>query len=270
MKRTLFYVTLALVSLYCLGPFLWQLLTSLKPDEDLTSLPPLLPRRLTLSHYRTVFLEQPFLRIMGNSLVVASLSTLLSVSLGALAAFALARTEIRGKVLVLGAALSISMFPPIAIVSPLYLLIRALHLRDSWWALILTHTAFTLPLSIWILTNFFREIPEEILKAARVDGCSTFQLFSKIVLPLAVPGLFTAAILVFIFSWNEFLFALTFTATEASRTVPVGIALFPGVHEIPWGEIAAASIVVTLPLVGLVFAFQKRIVQGLTAGAVKG
>ncbi len=162
------------------------------------------------------------------------------------------------------------MFPPIATVSPLYLIIRTLGLRDTWWALILTYTTFTLPLSVWILTNFFREIPDEIYLASRVDGCSPVQSFIKIMLPLAAPGLITTALLVFIFSWNEFLFALTFTSTPASRTIPVAIALFPGIHEVPWGDIAAASVVVTIPLVVLVFVFQRRIVEGLTAGAVKG
>ena len=176
----------------------------------------------------------------------------------------------RFKGLVLIFILSASMFPPIATVSPLFIIIRALHLRDTWWGLIMTYTTFTLPLSIWIMTNFFREIPDEIYLASRVDGCSPFQSFVKIMLPLAAPGIATAAILVFIFAWNEFLFALTFTATPASRTIPVAIALFPGLHEMPWGDIAAASIVVTIPLIVLVLLFQRRIIEGLTAGAVKG
>ena len=162
------------------------------------------------------------------------------------------------------------MCPPIATVSPLYLIIRALGLRDTLPALVITYTTFSLPLTIWVLTNFFREVPHEIYLASRVDGCSPFQSFTRIILPLSRPGLFATAILVFIFSWNEFLFALTFTATVASRTIPVGIALFPGIHEIPWGEMAAASVVVTIPLIALVFLFQRRIVEGLTAGAIKG
>ena len=162
------------------------------------------------------------------------------------------------------------MFPPIATVSPLYLIIRELGLRDTWWALIITYTTFTLPMSIWILSSFFREVPDELYQAAKVDGCSPFQVFYKVFLPLAGPGIFATAILVFIFSWNEFLYALTFTSTTASRTIPVGIALFPGLHEMPWGDIAAASVVVTLPLIILVLVFQRRIIEGLTAGAVKG
>ncbi len=270
MKRTWFTLTLIAVVLWCLGPFLWQVVTSLKSDAELTRLPPILPAAPTLDHYRAVFSGTPFLRIIANSAVVASCSTVLSIIIGSLAAFGLAKLAVRYKGLILLFVLSASMFPPIATASPLYIIIRGLGLRDTWWALIITYTTFTLPLSIWIMTNFFRQIPVEIYFAARVDGCSPFQSFMKVMLPLAAPGIFTAAILVFIFSWNEFLFALTFTATEASRTIPVAIALFPGLHEVPWGDIAAASVVVTVPLIVLVFAFQKRIVEGLTAGAVKG
>lgn len=270
MKRTVFAVTLLLLCLLCLGPLLWQFLTSLKPDFEITRLPPILPRQATFDHYVSIFRERPFLRIIGNSAAVASMTTLLSLSVGSLCAFALAKLRVPLKPLILGFVLTASMFPPIATVSPLYFIIKALGLRDTWWALILTYTSFSLPLSVWIMTNFFRQIPDEIYLAARVDGCTSFKVFRRIMLPLCGPGLFTTAILVFIFSWNEFLFALTFTATDASRTVPVAIALFPGVHEIPWGDIGAASIVVTIPLIILVFAFQRRIVEGVTAGAVKG
>lgn len=270
MKRFLFILGLALAAFWSLGPFLWQVVTSLKPDAELTRLPPLLPALPTLDHYRAVFSGTAFLRIIGNSAAVASCSTLLSIAIGSPAAFGLAKLAIPRKGLILLFILSASMFPAIATVSPLFLIISRLGLRDTWLALIVTYTTFSLPLSIWIMTNFFRRIPDEIYYAARVDGCSPFQAFLKVLLPLAAPGIFTAALLVFIFSWNEFLFALTFTATTASRTIPVAIALFPGLHEVPWGDIAAASVIVTLPLVLLVFLFQKRIVEGLTAGAVKG
>jgi multiple sugar transport system permease protein len=270
MRRVWFTLTVLVVAFWCLGPFLWQAITSLKPDAELTRLPPILPASPTLEHYRAVFTGTPFLTIIANSAVVASCSTALSISIGALAAFGLAKLSIRSKGAIMIFILSASMFPPIATVSPLYLIIRALGLRDTWWALIMTYTTFTLPLSVWILTNFFREIPDEIYLASRVDGCSPLQSFIRIMLPLAAPGIATAAILVFIFAWNEFLFALTFTATPASRTIPVAIALFPGLHEMPWGDIAAASVVVTVPLVVLVLVFQRRIIEGLTAGAVKG
>jgi multiple sugar transport system permease protein len=270
MKRVGLVLAVIAVAAWCLGPFLWQVVTSVKPDAELTRLPPLLPTEPTLTHYRAVFSGTPFLRIIGNSAVVATCTTLLSLAIGSLAAFGLAKLRVQFKGLVLLFVLSASMFPPIATVSPLYLIVRELGLRDTVWALIMTYTTFTLPLTVWVLTNFFREIPDEIYHASRIDGCSPFQSFVRVMLPLASPGIVTSAILVFISSWNEFLFALTFTATESSRTIPVAIALFPGLHEMPWGDIAAASVVVTLPLVVLVFLFQKRIIEGLTAGAVKG
>lgn len=162
------------------------------------------------------------------------------------------------------------MFPAIVTVGPLFLVIRAMGLRDTWWALVVSHTTFALPLTIWVLANFLRELPEDLYRAARVDGCSPWQAFTRILLPLCRPGLTAAAILAFLYSWTEFLYALTFTATEASRTVPVAIVLFPGLHDIRWGEIAAASVLVTLPVVILILLFHRHVVRGLTAGAVKG
>ena len=270
MKKTGFYLILLVVCIYCIGPFAWQVITSLKPSAMLTQLPPVLPLELTSDHYVSVFTGHPFDRIILNSVMVALITTLLSLAIGSLSAFGLAKLNVKGKGLIFAFVLSISMFPPIATVSPLYLIIRALGLRDTWWALIITYTTFTLPMSIWVLSSFFREVPDELYLAAKVDGCTSFQVFYKIFLPLAAPGIFATAILVFIFSWNEFLYALTFTSTTASRTIPVGIALFPGLHEMPWGDIAAASVIVTLPLIVLVIVFQKRIIEGLTAGAIKG
>jgi multiple sugar transport system permease protein len=229
-----------------------------------------LPHSPISENYVSIFKDHPFFRIIANSLVVATSTTVLSLVIGSLAAFALAKLEVKKKGLILAFILSVSMFPPIVTVSPLYIIIRALGMRDTVLALIITYTTFSLPLTIWVLTSFFRNLPNEIYLASRVDGCTPFQSFYKIILPLSTPGLFATAILVFIFSWNEFLFALTFTSTVASRTIPVGIALFPGVHEVPWGEIAAASVVVTIPIVILAFAFQRRIIEGLTAGAIKG
>jgi trehalose/maltose transport system permease protein len=270
MKRAGYALAVMAVAAWCLAPFLWQAVTSVKPDAELTHLPPLLPAEPTLAHYRAVLSGTPFLRILANSAVVASATTLLSLAIGSLAAFGLAKLRVRFKGLLLLFVLSASMFPPIATVSPLYLVIRALGLRDTRWALIMTYTTFALPLTVWVLTNFFRQIPDEIYRASRVDGCTPFQSLYRVMVPLAAPGIVTAGLLAFIYSWNEFLFALTFTATESSRTVPVAIALFPGLHEVPWGDIAAASVLVTIPLVVMVFVFQRRIVEGLTAGAVKG
>jgi multiple sugar transport system permease protein len=263
-------VALVLTLAWTLSPYIWQVITSFKPPAELATLPPLLPTRIALESYVGVFADQPFARIIANSFVVATSTTLLSLLIGSLAAFSLSKLPVKKKALWLALFLSISMFPPIATVSPLYLAIRTVGLRDTYLALIIPYTTFTLPLAVWILTSFFRDIPDDLYRSARVDGCTPMQAFRKILLPLAAPGIFTAAILIFIFAWNEFLFALTFTATERSRTIPVGIALFPGMHEVPWGEIAAASVIVTVPLVVLVLAFQRRIVAGLTAGAIRG
>jgi multiple sugar transport system permease protein len=269
-REVFFYLLLFLVMIYSLAPFLWQGVTSLKPDEMLTTLLPLFPKVAVLTHYRAIFQEHPFFRIFLNSLVVASLATLLALSLASLTAFALAKISLPWKGGFLALVLSISMFPPIATVSPLFLMVRGLGLRDTWWALILTYATFALPLAVWILTRFFQEIPDELYRAARIDGCTPLQAFRHVLFPIALPGFLTAGILIFIFSWNEFLLALTFTATEASRTVPVEIALFASLHETPYGDMAAASITVTLPVVLLAFLFQRRIVAGLTAGAIKG
>jgi len=260
----------AVVVLYCLAPFLWQLVSSVKPASELLELPPVLPTRISVAHYAAVFGDPSFARMIANSVVVASLTSALSLAVGALAAFALSVLRLPQRTAVLGLLLAVSMFPPIATVSPLFLVLAALGLRDTLLALVLTYTTFSLPLSVWLLARFFDELPRELYVAARVDGCSAFGALRRVILPLSAPGLLAAGLLVFVFCWNEFLFALAFTATDASRTIPVGIALFPGLHEIPYGEIAAASVVVTLPVVVLAFAFQRRIVEGLTAGAVKG
>jgi multiple sugar transport system permease protein len=269
-RRTARYLGLSLVAAYCLAPLLWQIITSLKPAYELTMLPPLIPSRVTAAHYVAIFAGHPFLRIIANSVIVAAGTTVLAIGVGALAAFALAKLRVKRRALLLAIVLAVSMFPPIATVSPLFVMINALNLRDTLASLILTYTTFALPLAIWLLTHVFRGIPNDLYVAARVDGCTPFQSFYKVMLPLSAPGLAAAALLVFIFSWNEFLYALSFTSTAAARTIPVGIALFPGLHEVPWGEIAAASVVVTLPLLALAFAFQRRIVEGLTTGAIKG
>jgi len=269
-KRTWFYIQLLVLAVWCLGPFLWAFNTSLKPSAELTRLPPLLPHPATTEHYVAIFQGYPFLHILANSIIVAMSTTLLALAVGTLAAFALGQLSMKGKGVILACVLSVSMFPPIATVSPLYLIIQNLGLRDTLAALIITYTTFSLPLAIWVLTHFFRSLPAELFLAARVDGCTAFQAFRRVLLPLAVPGMVATGLLVFIFSWNEFLYALTFTATESSRTVPVAIAMFPGLHEMPWGEIAAASVVVILPIVLLALVFQRRLVEGLTAGSVKG
>lgn len=258
----------ALALVFFLGPFVWLVLTSVRPEGQLTEVS--LPSALSFASYEAAFHGRPFARVLLNSLVVASVTTLFCLAVASLAAFALAKLELRGKGALLSASLAVSMFPPIATVSPLYLALKEVRLLDTPLGLVIPHTTFALPLALWVLTGFFREIPDELYRAARVDGCTPLSAFRKIMLPLAMPGVATTAILVFIFSWNEFLYALTFTSSPAHRTVPVAISLFAGEHAEPWGEIAAASVIATLPLVLFTLAFQRRIVAGLTQGAVKG
>lgn len=269
-RRVLFLLLLVILVLWSVAPLAWQVITSLKSAAELETVPPLLPSAPTFLHYREVFASGNFPRLMLNSAIVAGCTTVLSLAIGSAAAFALAKLPVPFRGAIMAFILSASMFPPIATVSPLYLLIRGLGLRDTLTGLILTYTTFSLPLAVWILTRFFREIPDELYHAARVDGCTNLSAFVRIMLPLSAPGLLTTAILVFVAAWNEFLFALTFTATPRARTVPVGIALFTGAHELPWGELCAAATVVTLPLVAVLFVFQKQIVEGITSGAVKG
>ncbi|CAN5925830.1 trehalose ABC transporter permease SugB [soil metagenome] len=253
---------------FFLGPFAWLLLTSLRPESELTELG--VPSSLSLGSYAAAFHGRPFGRVLLNSVVVAGATTAFCLAVASTAAFALAKLELRCKRALLSASLAVSMFPPIATVSPLYLALKEVHLLDTPLAIVIPHTTFALPLALWVLTGFFREIPDELYRAARVDGCTPFQAFRKIMLPLAMPGFATTAILVFIFSWNELLYALTFTSSPTQRTVPVAISLFAGEHAEPWGEIAAASAIATLPLVLFALIFQRRIVAGLTQGAVKG
>jgi trehalose/maltose transport system permease protein len=251
------------------GPFFWQLLTSLKPEAELMVLPPLLPSRITWEHYQAVFEKSAMLRALVNSLGVGILTTLLALLLGVPGAYAMARFPVPGKGALLLAIVAGTAFPQIATVSPLYLLMRALGLRDTWLALILANTSFALPLIIWLLGGFLRDVPVELEEAAGVDGASRLQAFRWVVLPLLAPGLASAALLTFLFAWNEFLFAYTFTATEASRTVPVALALFPGVFEVPWGDIAAASMLASLPPVALVMGLGRYLTRGLLAGALR-
>jgi multiple sugar transport system permease protein len=261
-------LVLLLLGIYAM-PFFWQLLTSVKPDAELLRLPPLLPARLTLAHYQVVVGQSVIPRALGNSLGVAVLTTLLAVALGVLGGYALARLPVPGRNAILLAIVAGTAFPQISTVSPLYILIRSLGLRDTWAALILANTSFALPLILWLMAGFIREIPEEIEEAASLDGANRLQAIRWVILPLLAPGLASAALLTFLMSWNEFLFAYTFTATEASRTVPVALALFPGVFEVPWGDIAAASILASLPPVLIVAALQRYLVRGLLAGAIK-
>ena len=261
-------VVLVALALYA-GPFFWQLLTSFKPEAELLRLPPLLPTYLTAEHYRVVLQQSARGSALGNSAGIAALTTALALLLGLPAAYALARLPVRGRRALLLGIVAGTALPQIATVSPLYLLIRALGLRDTWTALVLAHTSFALPLTIWLLFGFIQEIPRALEESAAIDGAGTGAAFRWVIAPLIAPGMASAGLLAFLFSWNEFLFAYTLTATEASRTVPVALALFPGVFEIPWADIAAASMLASVPLVVLTLALQRYLVQGVIAGAVK-
>ena len=250
-------------------PYFWQALTSLKPDTELMVLPPLLPSRITLEHYRIVFERSVMVRALVNSLGVGVITTAAALTLGLAAAYGFARFPVPGKRLLLLLIVAGTAFPQIATVSPLYLLMRALELRDTWLGLILANASFALPLVIWLLAGFLAEVPVQLEEAAAVDGAGRLRTFWWVILPLMAPGLASAALLTFLFSWNEFLFAYTFTATEASRTVPVALALFPGVFEVPWGDIAAASMLASLPPVALVIGLQRFLLRGLLAGALR-
>jgi multiple sugar transport system permease protein len=260
-----------LVVVYALVPVAWIVSLSLKKPADLTD-GKFFPRSVSLDNYRSIFDSSQFTSALRNSIGIALLATLIAVVLAMFAAYAIVRLDFPGKAVLLAGALAIAMFPPISVIGPLFNMWRSLHLYDTWPGLIIPYMTFTLPLAIWTLSAFFREIPWDLDKAARVDGATPFQAFRKVIAPLAAPGVFTSAILVFIFAWNDFLFAITLTSTERARTVPAALAFFSGdsQFEQPTGSIAAAAVVVTIPIIIMVLVFQRRIVAGLTSGAVKG
>jgi multiple sugar transport system permease protein len=254
-----------------LFPVLWLLSLSLK-DPATVNDGRLIPETFSLDNYSNIFDEDIFTKALRNSIGIAAISTVIAVVLASMAAYAIARLEFPGKRLILSASLAIAMFPPVSIVGPLYDMWRTLGLYDTWPGLIIPYMTFTLPLAIFTLSAFFREIPWELEQAAQMDGATPAQAFRKVILPLAAPGVFTTAILVFIYAWNDFVFALSLTSTTRAQTVPPAIQSFTGVSQFtaPTGAIAAAAIIVTIPIVVMVLFFQRRIVAGLTAGAVKG
>ena len=258
------------VALFCLVPFLWFVLTSFKSAAELTAIPPTLVPSFHLGFYRAALQQYGLLHYIRNSLVVAGSATLITIVVGSLAAYAIARFDIRWTNAYLLLLLGVSMFPQIAIAGPVWRILDRFQLLNTYPGLVAAYIALSLPLAVWILTTFFREIPFEIEEAALLDGFSRLQALYKIVLPLAAPGIFAAALLIFIQAWNEFFFALIIMTDPNVQTLPVGIALFPGEYTMPWGEIAAASTLATLPLVLLTLIFQRGIVRGLSAGAVKG
>ena len=266
-------VGFVLILVWCLLPVVWIIALSFKSvDETAAGSPQFLPKEPTLDNYREILTNADFLAALRNSFGIALIATALAVVFATLAAYAIARLEFRGKRLVLSMALAIAMFPVVSLVGPLFDMWRTLSLFNTWPGLIIPYMTFTLPLAIWTLSAFFREIPWEMEQAAQVDGATSWQAFRKVIVPLAAPGVFTAAILTFFFAWNEFVLAISLTSTTSSRTVPAQLSYFVGPDPFnpPYGQLATASVVVTIPIIVIVLLFQRKIVAGLTSGAVKG
>lgn len=262
----------AIVIAWALFPVWWIVAVSFQAPSRISNWGDFWPTQWTLQNYRGIFDTSDFTHALVNSIVVAVITTAIAVVLGSMAAYAVARLDFPGKRPLIGVSLLIAMFPAISLVTPLFNIERALGLFDTWWGLIIPDIAFALPLSIYTLSAFFREIPWELEKAAKVDGATPAQAFVRVIAPLAAPGMFTTAILVFIVTWNEFLLAISLTSTNNARTVPAAIAFFTGSSQFeqPAGSIAAAAVIITIPIIVFVLFFQRRIVAGLTSGAVKG
>jgi multiple sugar transport system permease protein len=255
-----------------LAPVAWHVISSLKTPAELSLIPPtLIPREPTLANYADLFARRPFFDYYRNSVVIAAMSSLLCVASASLAAYMMARSRSRIRSWIRSSLLVIAFFPPIVFLFPVYELVRMAGLINHPWGLIIPYSALNLPFAIWLLSGSFEQIPYELEEAAAIDGLTRFQTFRMIVLPLAAPSLITAGILVFIFAWNEFMFALTFINIESQKTVTLGVATLSGAftYEIPWGQIAAGVVAGSAPLIILLVIFQRRIVAGLTAGAVK-
>jgi ABC-type glycerol-3-phosphate transport system permease component len=251
-------------------PLLWMLVASFTPESRLFDANGLWRGPFVLDHYRALFAERDFWTPIRNSLIVASTTTVFAVTLGGGCAYALARLQFRGRYAILAFVLAVSMFPQISLVAPLYMLLREAGLINTYPGLILPYLTFAMPLTIWLLVGYFRQLPADLEDAAAMDGAGRLRTLVEIVAPVAWPGIATTAILTFVYCWNEFLFALSFTLGPERHTVPVAIALFRGQYQVPWGQILAAAAVATLPVLVLVLVFQRRITDGLTSGAVKG
>jgi len=267
------WIGFVLILVWCLLPVVWIISLSFKgPDETAAGSPQFLPKDATIQNYKDILANDDFTRALLNSFGISLIATVLSVIFATLAAYAIARLEFKGKRLVLSMALAIAMFPVVSLVGPLFDMWRTFGLFNTWPGLIIPYMTFTLPLAIWTLTAFFREIPWEMEQAAQVDGATSWQAFRKVIVPLAAPGVFTAAILTFFFAWNEFVLAISLTSTTSARTVPAQMSYFVGPDPFnpPYGQLATASVVVTIPIIIIVLLFQRKIVAGLTSGAVKG
>lgn len=262
----------ASIALICLTavPLVWMVLASFTPESRLFESRALWRGPFVAGHYRALFDQRNFWIPIRNSLIVAATTTAFAVTFGGACAYALARMRFRGRHAILAFVLAVSMFPQISLVAPLYLLLREAGLINTYPGLVLPYLTFAMPLTIWLLVGYFRQLPADVEEAAAMDGAGLFRTLIEIVAPLAWPGIATTAILTFVYCWNEFLFALSFTLGPERYTVPVAIALFRGQYQVPWGQILAAAVVATLPVILLVVLFQRRITQGLTTGAVKG
>lgn len=264
---------IVLILVFFITPIIWQVLTSVKLNEDISAIPNVyLPGRLTGAHYAELFGRRPFLTYIFNSVLVASISTVLCLVFGAPAAYALARMNLKGENFILTGILIITLFPYVLLFLGLLEIVKVVGLGNNYLALVIPYTAINLPLTILVMRSFFKQLPKDLEDAAKIDGYKTLGMLTKIVLPMTLPALATTGILTFIFAWNEYIFALTFITEETKKTIPVATAQLGGatLFDIPYGPIAAATVLGTLPLVILVLVFQRQIVQGLTAGAVKG
>lgn len=273
-EKALWYLAALAIVVYALFPVAWIFSLSLKPASELTS-NRFLPSEVTWENYRLIIsgdASDLFLPALRNSIGITLIATAIAVLMATLTAYAVSRLEFPGKKLLLTTALAVAIFPVISIVTPLFNMWRAIGLYDTWPGLIIPYLSITLPLAIWTLSAFFREIPWDMEQAAQVDGATTWQAFRKVIVPLAVPGVFTTAIIAFFIAWNDFVFGISLTSTDASRPVPAALAFFTGASQFeePTGATSAAAVIVTIPVVVIVLVFQRRIVAGLTNGAVKG
>ncbi len=271
LNMVLFYTFIAIFVLVSILPLVWVFKMSIVTKSELFASPPtIIPQNLTPSSYQTIFSDPAFIKALRNSVIISGVTTIICLFFGSIAAYAIARLRFRFKSTVMTLILAISFFPAVAIIAPLFIQFSQVGLINTYWSVIVADVVFALPLTVWILVAFFKELPRDLEEAAKVDGATTIQAFRMVIVPLAAPGVFTTAILTFIFAWNEYLFANTFLFDDSTQTVTVAIPQFATVYTVDYGAQAAAAVVVTIPLVILVLIFQRRIVSGLTAGAVKG
>jgi multiple sugar transport system permease protein len=269
--NALIVVFTAVFMAFFLFPFFWQIITSVTTPPKLTAIPPqLLPWPLYFNRYISIFKGTQFLLNVRNSLIISSFTTTTCLLFSVLSSYAIARIKIVGNRIIMITVLVISMLPAVSIIGPLYLTFKRVHLINTYPCLIIAYTAFFLPFSMWFLTSFFRTIPPDLEEAAIIDGCTSLQALFRIIIPLSAPAVFTIGMLVYIFSWNEFLFAFTFTSSNEIRTYPVGLIMFRGLWDVPWGDLCSGSTIVSVPIVILVLIAQRHVIQGLTAGAIKG